>query len=186
MESAPNYGVCPVCGKNAALKCGSCRREFYCGKSHQSQDWPRHKSTCGGWEIAHDPTLGRHLLATRDLTPGDVILSEAPLVWGPSTHLDQRVCVGCGVQCDNVDARCGGCYWPACDFNCASLSDKKRHQLECALLARARIVPRYRVPLARRELDSKSIDFESELARCLMRGGKSSLNRGFESCDRGK
>jgi len=145
MDDDQRYGVCPVCGKNATFKCGSCRREFYCDKSHQSQDWPRHKSACSGWEIGRDPTLGRHLLATRDLTPEDVILTEAPLVWGPSTHANQRVCVGCGERCDDIDARCGGCSWPVCRSNCGGLSDKKRHQLECALLARARIVPRYHV-----------------------------------------
>ncbi|XP_024886938.1 protein msta-like [Temnothorax curvispinosus] len=152
MESAPRYGACPVCGENATLKCGSCKREFYCDKSHQSQDWPRHKSTCGGWEIGRDPALGRHLLATRDLTPGDVILSEVPLVWGPSTHANQRVCVGCGKRCDDVDARCGGCCWPVCRPDCGGLSDKKRHQLECAFLAHARIVPRCEVLLVIRIL----------------------------------
>lgn len=153
MEGAPKHGVCPVCGKNAMLKCGGCRREFYCDKSHQSQDWPRHKSTCGSWKISHEPTLGRHLLATRDLAPGDVILAETPLVWGPSTHANQRVCVGCGERCDDVDARCGGCCWPACRFDCKGLFDKKRHQLECALLARARILPRY----PRHKLDNNKV-----------------------------
>ncbi|XP_011863155.1 PREDICTED: protein msta, isoform B-like isoform X2 [Vollenhovia emeryi] len=152
MENVPRYGVCPVCGTNATLKCGSCRREFYCDKSHQSQDWPRHKSTCGGWEIGRGPALGRHLLATRDLAPGDVILSETPLVWGPSTHASQRVCVGCGGRCDDVGARCGRCCWPVCRPDCGGLSDKKRHQLECALLARARIIPRCEVLLVIRML----------------------------------
>ncbi|KYN08068.1 Protein msta, isoform B [Cyphomyrmex costatus] len=148
MDGDLRYGICPVCGKNATLKCGSCRREFYCDKSHQSQDWPRHRSTCNGWEIDRDPVLGRHLLATRDLAPGDVILTETPLVWGPSIHdANQRVCVGCGERCDDVDARCSGCCWPVCRLDCEGLSDKKRHQLECVLLARVRIVPRCEVLL---------------------------------------
>ncbi|KAL0106622.1 hypothetical protein PUN28_016359 [Cardiocondyla obscurior] len=150
MESVLNCGVCPVCGEKATLKCSSCKRAFYCDKSHQSRDWPRHKYSCGGWEISHDPVLGRHLLATRDLAPGDAILSETPLVWGPSTHANQRVCVGCGEQCD--DARCNGCCWPACRSDCEGLFDKKRHQLECALLARARIIPRCDVLLVIRTL----------------------------------
>ncbi|XP_011636202.1 protein msta-like [Pogonomyrmex barbatus] len=152
MDDAPKYGVCPVCGKNATLKCGSCRREFYCDKSHQSQDWPRYKSTCCGWEVNRDSSLGRHLVATRDLTSGDVILSETPLVWGPSIHVDQRVCVGCGERCEDIDARCKGCCWPVCKSDCGGLSDKRRHQLECALLARARIIPRCEVLLIIRML----------------------------------
>lgn len=144
METAPSRGVCPVCGKNATLKCGNCRREFYCDKSHQSQDWPRHRSTCIAWKIDRDPDLGRHLLATRDLAPGDAILSEVPLVWGPSIHAIQRLCVGCGKRCDDdITTRCGECCWPACRSDCEGLSDKKRHESECALLARARIIPRY-------------------------------------------
>lgn len=141
---APSHGVCPVCGKDATLKCGNCRREFYCDKSHQSRDWLRHKPMCCAWEIRRDPQLGQHLLATRDLTPGDVILSEAPLVWGPSIHAqNQRLCVGCGKQCPEIDVRCGKCRWPVCKPDCEGLTDKKRHQSECALLARARIIPRY-------------------------------------------
>lgn len=145
METAASHGVCPVCGKNATLKCGNCRREFYCDRSHQAEDWPRHRSACHAWEIGHDPDLGRYLLATRDLAPGDAILSETPLVWGPSIHANQRLCVGCGRQCGEIDVRCGKCYWPACQPDCEGLFDKKRHELECALLARARILPRYRV-----------------------------------------
>ncbi|KAG5318785.1 MSTAA protein, partial [Pseudoatta argentina] len=147
MDGDLKYGICSVCGKNATLKCGSCRREFYCDKSHQSQDWPRHRSTCSGWEIGRDSVLGRHLLATRDLAPGDVILTETPLVWGPSTHTNQRVCVGCSERCNDIDARCSECCWPVCRSDCEGLSDKKRHQLECALLARVRIIPRCEVLL---------------------------------------
>lgn len=144
MEITPSHGVCPVCGKNATLKCGNCRREFYCDKSHQSRDWPRHRSACIAWEIGRDANLGRYLLATRDLAPGDAILSEAPLVWGPSIHATQRLCVGCGKRCnDDIDMRCGVCRWPVCRSDCEGLSDKKRHESECALLARARIIPRY-------------------------------------------
>lgn len=143
METVPDHGVCSICGKHATLKCGNCRREFYCNKSHQSQDWPHHKSTCNPWEMCHDLNVGRCLLATRDLTPGDVILSETPLVWGPSIHVDQRLCVGCGKQCDGINIKCTKCRWPVCKSHCDGLIDKKRHELECALLARTRITPRY-------------------------------------------
>ncbi|EZA57559.1 Protein msta, isoform B [Ooceraea biroi] len=153
METDLSRGVCPVCGKNATLKCGNCKREFYCGKSHQSRDWPRHKSTCCAWRIDRDPDLGRHLLAIRDLAPGDVVLSEPPLVWGPSIHTtNQRLCVGCGKRCDDFNVRCGKCCWPVCKSNCEGLSDKRRHELECALLARARIIPRCEVLLVIRML----------------------------------
>jgi len=171
METAASHGVCPVCGKNATLKCGNCKREFYCGRSHQSEDWPRHRSACSAWKVDHDPDLGRHLLATRDLAPGDVIISETPLVWGPSIHANQRLCVGCGRRCGEIDVRCGRCCWPACKPDCEGLFDKRRHELECALLASARIIPRYRVsyrqPGARVDNISRPAYFGAQLAKCL-------------------
>ncbi|XP_053973196.1 SET domain-containing protein SmydA-8-like [Hylaeus volcanicus] len=146
--------TCPICGDstNATLKCSGCKLQVYCSKDHQRRDWPRHKSVCHAWEIHENPELGRHLLASRDLNPGDVILSESPLVWGPSLHTDQRVCVGCGKQCMSSSARCTICLWPACQMHCPSLTDKNRHGLECSLLVKARIVPRCDVLLVIRML----------------------------------
>lgn len=141
MESKTE-GVCSICGEHATLKCSSCKQEFYCSKEHQRQDWSRHRSACQAWEIHENSELGRHLLASKDLNPGDVILLESPLVWGPALHTDQRVCIGCGKQCISSSTRCFKCLWPACESNCPSLIDKNRHGLECTFLIKSRIVPR--------------------------------------------
>ncbi|XP_031847216.1 SET domain-containing protein SmydA-8-like isoform X1 [Nomia melanderi] len=140
---------CPICGDrlNATLRCSGCRRQVYCSKEHQRQDWPNHRSVCQAWEIHESPELGRHLLASRDLSPGDLILSESPLVWGPALHTDQRVCIGCGEQCKSTTTICKFCLWPACDVNCPGLTDKNRHGLECPLLFNAKIVPRCEILL---------------------------------------
>lgn len=136
---------CPICDDrlNATLKCSGCRRQVYCSKEHQRQDWPNHRSVCQAWEIHESPELGRHLLASRDLSPGDLILSESPLVWGPALHTDQRVCIGCGEQCKFCTTICKFCLWPACQVDCPGLTDKNRHGLECPLLLNAKIVPRF-------------------------------------------
>lgn len=42
--------------------------------------------------------LGRYLVAARDLSPGDLVLTERPLVFGPKAMLDPETsmpCVGC-------------------------------------------------------------------------------------------
>lgn len=142
MESQTE-GVCPVCRERATLKCGGCKQQFYCNKDHQREDWPRHRPACKVWEIHENPDLGRHLLASRDLSPGDLIVSESPLVWGPALHTDQRVCVGCGKQCLSTSTRCNICLWPACMPDCPGLTDKNRHGLECLLLVRGKVVPRF-------------------------------------------
>ncbi|KAK2574936.1 hypothetical protein KPH14_008703 [Odynerus spinipes] len=140
--SLEETGECPICGKHATLKCSGCRRSFYCSKEHQKEDWPRHKLICHAWEIEENEELGRYLVAKRDLTAGDLIISEVPLVWGAAPHASSRVCVGCGKRCENADTRCSKCFWPCCSFNCNGLLDKDSHGLECALLAKTRIFPR--------------------------------------------
>ena len=42
---------CAVCGVPGRLRCGRCKTRRYCGKAHQTQDWPAHKRVCevGAW-----------------------------------------------------------------------------------------------------------------------------------------
>ncbi|XP_046822399.1 SET domain-containing protein SmydA-8-like [Vespa crabro] len=147
-----DMGECPVCGKQARLKCSGCKRSFYCGKEHQREDWPLHKSICHAWEIEESKELGRYLIARRDLKSGEPIISEVPLVWGAAPHTSYRVCVGCGQRCEDVETRCAKCFWPSCSTDCKALLAKDGHELECALLAKTRIFPRCDVLLAIRML----------------------------------
>nr|XP_003702367.1 PREDICTED: protein msta, isoform B isoform X1 [Megachile rotundata]XP_012138444.1 PREDICTED: protein msta, isoform B isoform X1 [Megachile rotundata]XP_012138445.1 PREDICTED: protein msta, isoform B isoform X1 [Megachile rotundata] len=152
MESQTE-GVCPICNGHATLKCSGCKQQFYCNKDHQRQDWKRHRSVCQAWEIHEDSELGRHLLASRDLDPGDVVLSEAPVVWGPALHGDdQRLCVGCGKQCKSSSTRCNSCGWAACKMDCPGLTDNTTHGLECSYLIKTAIFPRSDVLLVIRML----------------------------------
>ncbi|XP_015114975.1 SET domain-containing protein SmydA-8 [Diachasma alloeum] len=133
-------GICEVCASPANLRCTGCKTSFYCTPEHQKRDWSHHKSSCRSWSIQDSPTLGRHLVSTRDLDKDDVIISEAPIAFGPGLHSDQRVCVGCGDP--RVAVRCPGCAWFACRLSCEGLLDDNRHGVECKLLAKARIIPR--------------------------------------------
>ena len=38
---------------------------------------------------------GRQLLAARDLSPGYLVLSESPLIWGPDTSYEALLCTAC-------------------------------------------------------------------------------------------
>jgi hypothetical protein len=134
-------GSCAVCGTVARTRCGSCKREFYCAKEHQRSDWLRHRSVCRPFEICENERLGRHLVATRDIAEKELVLSEAPLVWGPSAYTEERVCVGCG-RTDAV-CRCPNCSWPACRLACDGLVHDQKHAFECEILAKAKLLPRY-------------------------------------------
>ncbi|KAJ8680306.1 hypothetical protein QAD02_016093, partial [Eretmocerus hayati] len=136
-------GKCEVCGDPATTRCASCRLVFYCGRAHQKEHWPNHKKSCRSYEVDSSYRLGRHLLANRDLQPGDIVLSEPPIVWGPTLHLDgqQTVCVGCGIK--DARARCPQCAWPVCSANCKLLkAEESLHAAECALLQKSKLFPR--------------------------------------------
>ena len=45
-------------------------------------------------QVCSSPELGRYLVATRDLKPGEMIISETPLVMGPQA-VTIPVCLAC-------------------------------------------------------------------------------------------
>ncbi|XP_050299110.1 SET domain-containing protein SmydA-8-like isoform X2 [Anthonomus grandis grandis] len=72
----------------------------------------------GLFKISCDATLGRHLIATRDLKCGEIILQEPPLIWGPP-QITIPVCLGCGnaIKRENFKP-CSKCGWPVCSDIC--------------------------------------------------------------------
>lgn len=80
--------------------------------------------------------MGRYMVAAKDLSPGDVILSEKPLVVGPCT--DCRVqCIACyhPIAEHEPYVRCKSCQWPLCSDQCKSLWTHYGHtKRECKLL----------------------------------------------------
>ncbi|CAD6236824.1 GSCOCG00008250001-RA-CDS [Cotesia congregata] len=133
-------GKCGVCQSEAKHRCTGCKTKFYCSAAHQRDDWPAHKLTCRSWQVNTSPELGNHLIAARDLNPGDLVIAETPLVWGPGRQTE-RVCVGCGEP--GVRVRCPGCSWYACKVSCHGLVDENRHGVECKVLASLRLLPSY-------------------------------------------
>ncbi|KAF7280479.1 hypothetical protein GWI33_005821 [Rhynchophorus ferrugineus] len=129
---------CAECGEPADLKCSACKLVAYCGKEHQKKHWKAHKSLCRPFEVAEDSTLGRCLIATRDLQPGDVILVEYPIIFGPRPHMVEEGPVPCPGCCRLIiaegAARCDGCDFPICNPDCPGLKDMDRHGHECMIL----------------------------------------------------
>ncbi|RZB38995.1 uncharacterized protein BDFB_007116 [Asbolus verrucosus] len=120
--------VCVVCQNPALHKCGGCHRVYYCNKQHQRDDWKQHKLTCKPFKICEDEVLGRHLVATRPLQPGEFVLQEAPLVWGPSSNT-VPICLGCGKGVNAQNSRsCSRCGWPVCGDLCEK---SPGHLAEC-------------------------------------------------------
>ncbi|KAF4524592.1 hypothetical protein B566_EDAN008547 [Ephemera danica] len=119
---------CNVCGEAAAQRCGACRNVAYCNREHQKKDWKTHKLLCKPppFEVECNDELGRHLVATRDLQAGEVIVSEAPLVAGPK-QVSAPLCLGCHAA--RPRARCSRCLWPLCSLSCTHPA------AECAALS---------------------------------------------------
>ncbi|KAM3965846.1 SET and MYND domain containing, arthropod-specific, member 5 [Aphomia sociella] len=91
------------------------------------------------YEVRTSGELGRYLVAARDLTPGDLVLTERPLVFGPKAMPDPEVsmpCVGCYKPVSTeVGERCFRCGWPVCSGNCPGLTDPRHHGVECHVLS---------------------------------------------------
>ena len=65
---------CEVCEAKASQRCSGCQSVFYCSRDHQRQDWKTHRLTCRAYRIESNPIVGRHLVACRDLKPGQISL----------------------------------------------------------------------------------------------------------------
>ncbi|XP_030387377.1 SET domain-containing protein SmydA-8 [Scaptodrosophila lebanonensis] len=121
---------CNVCAAQTKNKCSNCNQVSYCSVQHQKQDWRQHKANCHPFKIAENELLGRHLIATRNIKPYEIILKEAPLVRGPA-QISAPVCLGCLNSIEPTDyIKCEMCGWPLCGKECKSLDE---HKAECRL-----------------------------------------------------
>ncbi|XP_055907545.1 SET domain-containing protein SmydA-8 [Eupeodes corollae] len=129
---------CPICRTAATLKCAGCKSVVYCGKEHQKIHWKKgHKAECKCYEVATNDVLGRHLIATRDIKRGEIILREQPFIYGPKVAC-HPLCLGCHRQLSAPPPgeknfyKCSKCSWPLCGAQC----EKSPHHLEeCQLMA---------------------------------------------------
>lgn len=119
-------GACASCGREADTRCTGCHAVFYCGRECQKKGWAAHKDACRPFTISKNKDVGRLLVATRDLSVDDLILTEAPLVLGPKQETEP-LCLGCYKRITG-NYRCSRCSWPMCGAKC---EDSPDHRPEC-------------------------------------------------------
>uniref|UniRef100_A0A1B6KW78 MYND-type domain-containing protein n=1 Tax=Graphocephala atropunctata TaxID=36148 RepID=A0A1B6KW78_9HEMI len=131
--------TCSICQAEASKRCGGCHEVYYCGKEHQKLDWLRHRLVCKPFKVCEDEVLGRHLVATRDIKAGEVVLREGPLLQGPS-QVTGPVCLGClqAISQHNSEP-CEKCGWPLCRK--ASCRHSKQHLPECQWTVEKKKIP---------------------------------------------
>ena len=89
----------------------------YCYSKHVYED------TCLPYRIENSPGLGRYVVATRDILPTELIISEAAAALGPCQNTQPR-CLTCLASMDQMDPEkivwCDKCNFPFCSEQCAS------------------------------------------------------------------
>jgi len=127
----------PGCSIPAPLTCAGCQKTSYCSKEHQKKDWTNHRKVCSPFKIAQKSGVGRHLVATRDIQPGEVIFEEVPVTAGPKQYTPP-VCLGCHKLVSLTGYRCSKCEWPMCDEKCEK---RPIHRGECSIFAQSKLKP---------------------------------------------
>jgi len=62
---------CAVCGDEGLKLCTGCREIRYCSMEHQKLHWKEHKLQCKTFKEKWNVEIGHHLVASRDLKPGN-------------------------------------------------------------------------------------------------------------------
>ncbi len=88
------------------------------------------------YKIVSDEFVGRHMIAAKDIKPGEVIFKEAPLTFGPAENSDP-VCLGCYKAIEDADKsfRCPDCEFPMCGIECCQVEEHRA--FECAEFGRS-------------------------------------------------
>ena len=114
-------GNCFLCGSVTSRKSDKSEDVFvcsdYCYSKHVYED------TCLPYRIENSPGLGRYVVATRDILPTELIISEAAAALGPCQNTQPR-CLTCLASMDQMDPEkivwCDKCNFPFCSEQCAT------------------------------------------------------------------
>lgn len=83
------------------------------------------------YEVGCCKELGQFLLAKKDFKPGDIIVVDSPLLYGPQ-NCQKLICVGCCKKLEDESKFCMVCGWPICSTQCDKLTEI--HSVECQIL----------------------------------------------------
>jgi len=120
--------VCIICRLPSSRRCSACGNATYCSSLHQKEDWKEHKAKCVPYKVSTNPKLGRHLIATRNIREGTIILVEPPLLVGPKLY-SAPICLGCYKGVDGAYF-CTKCGFPLCSLECESVRPSRKRKLK--------------------------------------------------------
>ncbi|XP_040573772.1 SET domain-containing protein SmydA-8 isoform X1 [Lepeophtheirus salmonis] len=90
----------------------------------------RDQSSNRPYKIIRNDSVGRYMVATRDIKPGETVLMEYPLTFGPGNP-NEPICLGCYTPVlKNQHTECDGCGFPMCSKECSQILEHK--DFECA------------------------------------------------------
>ncbi|CAB4059956.1 SMYD [Lepeophtheirus salmonis] len=84
---------CTFCIQSESIVCPSCGKGFCCEEHAVIHRLPRDGS-CIPIDIKEDDIKGRHIVASRDINPGEVVFVDRPVVVGPN-HEVTPLCITC-------------------------------------------------------------------------------------------
>ncbi|KAL1494356.1 hypothetical protein ABEB36_009968 [Hypothenemus hampei] len=88
------------------------------------------------YDIKTSKAMGRYMVSKKDIRPGEIIVSEEPLVVGPCSNCKVQ-CLGCYQNLEHQETifRCPNCMWPLCSIKCPGLKTTYGHtEIECTIL----------------------------------------------------
>ncbi|CAG9767203.1 unnamed protein product [Ceutorhynchus assimilis] len=88
------------------------------------------------YEIKTSKIMGRYIVSKKEIKPGEIIITEEPLVIGPCTDCKVQ-CLGCykDLEKEQQINKCVSCGWPLCSKKCPGLRKTHGHtQIECTIL----------------------------------------------------
>ena len=118
-------GQCFLCGSSSTSKCQDCK-VWFCEDEHRTLHFDD-QGQCYPYKVQNSPKIGRFLVATRDLEPGDLVLVERPLTVG-NLHETPPICLVCWQLVDG-SFHCEKCDLPMCGSQCSL--DPQHADFEC-------------------------------------------------------
>ena len=128
--SAPD--PCFICSSRPGIRtCDLCDSPRYCD-DHEKYHRDPASGQCYPYTVSRMEGVGRVLLASRTIEPGEEIFREEEMVVGPNRKTPP-VCLGCGRKVSGT-VRCPGCGWPMCSVNnCPEIV--QHTEQECGIIA---------------------------------------------------
>ena len=109
-------GRCFLCHEETPRQCENCDL-FICSDYCQSKH--RYHDTCLPFKVENSPEIGRYVVATRDILPTELIISEEAAALGPCPNTLPR-CLTCLASLGaDTAVSCDKCNFPFCSKACS-------------------------------------------------------------------